>query len=114
MLSNSPDEVEGEAEVRIFNDWPKSWDAAFTLLARGGFVVSSSMEKGGIEFVQIQSQVGGECRLHNPWPDMTVTLYRDGKKPGDLSGSLLKFPTTPGETIVAVPKGTMPARKKVP
>jgi alpha-glucosidase len=106
--------VDGEPVLQIFNSWPKSWDAAFTLLARGGFVVGSSMEKGRIEFVQIQSQVRGECRLHNPWPDMTVTLYRDGKKPGDLSGSLLKFPTARGDTVVLVPKGTMPARKNVP
>ena len=109
--------VDGEPVLQIFNSWPKSWDAAFTLLARGGFVVSSSMEKGRIEFVQIQSQLGGECRLCNPWPDMAVTFYRDGKKPGDLSpdkSGILRFPTTRGETIVVVPKGTMPARKNVP
>jgi len=109
--------VDGEPVLQIFNSWPKSWDAAFTLLARGGFVVSSSMEKGRIELVQIQSQLGGECRLWNSWPDMAVTLYRDGKKPADLSPDelgILRFPTTPGETIVVVPKGTMPARKNVP
>jgi hypothetical protein len=106
--------VDGEPVLRIFNSLPKSWDAAFTLLARGGFVVSSSMKKGRIEFVQIQSQVGGECRLQNPWPGTTVTVYCDGKKPGDLSGSLLKFATTRGDTVVVVPKGTMPARKNVP
>lgn len=113
MLSSSGDEVQDEPVLRIFNDWPKSWDAAFTLLARGAFVVSSSMEKGQIEFVQIQSQVGGECRLRNPWPDKKVTLYRNGKKAEDVSGSLLKFPTEPGETVVAVPKGLKPSRKKI-
>lgn len=71
------------------------------------------MEKGHIEFVQIQSQVGGECRLHNPWPDKSVTLYRNGKKAEDLSGSMLKFPTAPGETVTAVLQGTKPSRKEV-
>ena len=113
MLSSSPEEVDGEPVLRIFNDWPKSWDAAFTLLARGAFVVSSSMEQGQIEFVQIQSKVGGECRLHNPWPGKTVTLYRNGKKNEDLSGSLLVFSTAKGETITVVLKGTKPSRKKV-
>jgi hypothetical protein len=63
--------------------------------------------------VEIQSQVGGECRLRNPWPDETVTLYRNGKKEKELSGSLLNFPTTRGETITVAPKGTTPSRKKV-
>ena len=112
-------EVDGDASgvLQIFNSWPKSWDVAFTLLAPGGFVVSSSMEKGRIESVQIQSQVGGQCRLENPWPGTTVTLYRDGKKAGDLSSDesgLLRFPTAPGEAIVVVPKGTLPASRKVP
>ena len=113
MLSSSTEQADGNPVLRIFNDWPKSWDAAFTLLARGAFVVSSSMEKGRIEFVQIQSQVGGNCRLRNPWPDKSVTLYRNGKKAEDLSGSLLKFPTAPGETVTAVLQGIKPSRKEV-
>ncbi len=113
MLSSSPEEVDGEPVLRIFNDWPKSWDAAFTLLARGAFVVSSSMEKGHIEFVQIQSQVGGECRLRNPWPGKSVMLHRNGRKGENLSGSVLKFPTAPGETVTVVLQGTKPFRRKV-
>lgn len=49
-------------------------------------------ERGRIDFVEIQSQVGSECRLRNPWPDAALTLYRNGKKAEDLSGSLLAFP----------------------
>jgi len=70
------------------------------------------MEKGRIGFVQIQSKVGGECRLCNPWPEKTLTLYRNGKKTKDLSGSLLTFPTARGETITVVPKGSIPCPKK--
>ena len=71
------------------------------------------MEKGHIEFVQIQSGAGEECRLHNPWPDKSVTLYRNGRKGENLSGSVLKFPTAPGETVTAVLQGTKPSRKEV-
>jgi hypothetical protein len=113
MLLSSPEEPDGDPVLRIFNDWPKSWDAAFTLLARGAFLVSSSMEKGQIEFVQIRSNAGGECRLHNPWPDKTVTLHRDGRSAENLSSSLLTFPTAKGEIIVIVPQGLTPSRKKV-
>jgi hypothetical protein len=82
-------------------------------LARGAFLVSSSIDKGQIGFVQIQSKAGNECRLRNPWPDKQVTLYRDGKEAEDLSGPLLKFPTVAGETISVVLQGSEPSRKKI-
>ncbi len=113
MLDSSPASITNDEPIRIFNDWPKDWDAAFTLLARGAFLVSSSMEKGQIEFVEIRSNAGQACHLQNPWLEKTVTLYRDGNKAEDLSGSLLTFPTAKGETIVIVPQGSTPSRKKV-
>lgn len=113
MLSSSPEEVDGEPVLSLFNDWPKSWDASFTLLARGAFLVSSSMEKGQIQSVEIQSQVGGECRLRNPWPEATLTLHRNGKQAEDVSGSLLTFATARGETIIVVPRASKPSRKRI-
>jgi Glycosyl hydrolase family 95 catalytic domain/Glycoside hydrolase family 95, C-terminal domain len=99
--------------IRVFPAWPKEWDAAFTLLARGAFLVSSSMQAGQIEFVEIHSNAGQECHLQNPWPDKTVTLRRDGRKAEDLSGSLLTFSTTKNETIVVVPRGSTVHRMKI-
>ena len=54
-----------------------------------------------------------QCRLRNPWPDTTVTLYRNGTKTEDLSGSLLTFPTAKGETVSVVVKGMKVTRKEV-
>jgi len=102
-----------EPVIRVFPAWPKEWDAAFTLLARGAFLVSSSMQGGKIEFVQVKSQAGGECRLRNPWREVTATLYHDGKKGEDLAGEILTFATCKGETIVVVPRGSTPAAVKV-
>ena len=113
MLSNSTEQADGVPILQIFNDWPKSWDAAFSLLAPGAFLVGSSMNKGKIEFVQIHSQVGGDCRLQNPWNDKTVTLHRNGAKSQSLSGALLNFPTLPGETVTVVLEGTTPSRIKI-
>lgn len=98
----------------MFPSWPKDWDASFTLLAHGAFLVSSSMAKGQIEFVEIKSRLGGECRLRNPWPDKTVTLYRNDNKTENLSGPLLKFQTAKGETITLMPTGRTPRSKKIP
>jgi hypothetical protein len=70
--------------------------------------VASSIERGRIGFVELESQAGGECRLRNPWSESEVTLYRDGKKSENLQGSLLRFPTRKGERIVVVVSGDTP------
>ncbi len=113
MLDSSPDSITNEEPIRIFNDWPKDWDAAFSLRARGAFLVSSAFQNGQIRLVEIQSQVGGPCRLANPWGEGDVTLYRNGTKAEGLSGATLVFTTGKDETIVIVPSGTEPARVKV-
>jgi hypothetical protein len=113
MLDSSPSSITNDEPIRIFNDWPRDWDAAFSLLARGGFVISSAHQNGTIPLVEIQSQTGGVCRLQNPWADKNVTLHRNGKQAEDLSGSLLVFPTVKGETIVMVPQGSTPSSKKM-
>lgn len=113
MLSSSPEEVDDVPVLKIFNDWPRSWDAAFTLLARGAFLVTSSMENGQIEFVQIRSKAGGECRLRNPWPDKAVTLYRNNRKAESLSGFLLRFPTGADETVTLSITGTKLSRREI-
>jgi hypothetical protein len=108
LLQCEPVEPGKQAILRMFPAWPPEWDAAFTLRARGAFLVTSSMHKGQIEFIQIRSEAGAECRLRNPWPESAVSLFRNGKKAEDLSGSLLKFATNRGETIVAVKQGSTP------
>ena len=97
----------------IFPTWPKEWDAQFTLAARDAFLISASMEKGQIEFVEIYSQKGGQCRLKNPWPGTEITLYRDGRKTKDISSSFLVFFIKNGETITIVPKGKALAIKEI-
>lgn len=94
--------------IRVFPAWPKEWDASYTLLARGAFLVTSSMQQGRIGFVELESQAGAECRLRNPWGESEVTLYRDGKKSENLQGSLLRFPTRKGERVVVVASGDTP------
>jgi alpha-L-fucosidase 2 len=61
------------------------------------------MQAGKIEFVQVKSQVGGECRLRNPRLGATVALERDGSQAQDFSGDLLRFATTKGEVIAIHP-----------
>ena len=113
LLQSAPPSPGKDSIIRVFAAWPGEWDAQFQLAARGAFLVSSSMEDGKIEFVEIQSQAGGKCRLYNPWPHTSVTLYRNGAKSEDVSGNLVAFDSSRDETIVLVPHGELPNRKQV-
>jgi hypothetical protein len=99
--------------IRAFPALPREWDASFTLLARGAFLVSSSRTGGKIESVQIKSQAGGECRLRHPWPGTVVTLHRDSTRAEDLAGDVLTFPTRAGEIVVVAPQGSTPSSVKI-
>jgi Glycosyl hydrolase family 95 catalytic domain/Domain of unknown function (DUF5703) len=113
LLWSAPDNPDGDPQLSVFNRWPDDWDAAFSLLARGAFQVSSAHVNGKIPFVEILSQAGNECVLKNPWPANSVTLYRNGQKAEDISGDLLRFRTAKGETIVLVPTGSKPLKIKL-
>ncbi len=68
--------------IHIFPAWPVAWDAQYSLICRGGFVVTSSRRQGQTEFVEVHSQAGTTCRTRNPWPGQSVTIYRNGKNGG--------------------------------
>ncbi|MDR1407137.1 MAG: DUF5703 domain-containing protein [Tannerella sp.] len=112
LLQSVPPSPGEEPVNYIFPAWPKEWDAQFTLAARNAFLISASMEKGQIEFVEIQSAKDGRCLLRNPWGEDELTVYRNGKKSGNMSGLQLTLPAKAGETITLVPKGgTLPAKE---
>ena len=98
----------GDPIIRVFPAWDKNKPAYFKLLAKGGFLVSSCVKNGEVNFVEINAQIGGSCRIRNPWPGETISLYRNGKKAGDLTGSLISFSTSVGEDIKMVKQGVNP------
>jgi hypothetical protein len=110
LLTNASLSPSEDPVIQVFASWPKDWDAEFTLLARGGFLVSSSQRKGEVQFAELLSQLGQECHLKNPWNGAEVMIFRDGKKGENLSGPLLKFATQKGEKIVVVRAGMDPAQ----
>ena len=103
LIQSVPPAPGKEPVIYLFPAWPAEWDASFKLGARGAFLVSASIEKGEIKNVEIESQVGGECRIINPWPDQTLDLLRNQEKAEEISGSLLIIPTVCGEKIDLVP-----------
>jgi hypothetical protein len=101
LLSIAPSPVE-DPVIHIMDGWPRKWDVSFKLQAKGGFLISSSMKSGTIRFVDIVSQLGGECRIRNPWPLTKIILFCNGKKMDEINGSLLKFPTEKGKSYLLV------------
>lgn len=101
-----------ESVIRVFPAWPRDWDAEFKLLVRGGFLVASAMREGSVPFVEINSQLGGECRLRNPWGQGKVALTRSGAKSEVLRGALLRFNIGRSECIRVVPADAIPFEKK--
>ena len=91
-----------EPVIRLFPAWPDEWDASFKLLARGGFLVSSSFKNGQVESAEIISQAGADCMIRNPWPGKSVDLYRNGKKQSLGEKSLFRIKTTKGDHLVLV------------
>jgi hypothetical protein len=90
---------------------PDNWATAFTLLARGAFVVSSEIGKDGtVPGVYIESRKGNVCRIANPWPGneiSVISLTEGGKKikfkTDEKNG--FEFKTLPGHNYLIVPKG---------
>jgi hypothetical protein len=111
LLQSNPPAPAEDPVLHLFPAWPKEWDARFTLLARGGFVVTSSIRNGKAEFVALESQAGAGCRMRNPFAG-AVAIYRNGRKAEALRGDLLTFATTKGEKLLLVPDGTTPASLK--
>ena len=71
--------------------------------------MTASMRDGEIEFVVIESQLGGKCRVRNPWGDeQSVAVFRDESKAEGVNGSLLTFKTREGERITLLRAGTTP------
>lgn len=100
-LSPKPGEV---PVICLYPAWPKSWDAQFSLLARGGFMVISEFKRGEIQFVNIKSLLGKRCLLRNPWSEK-VKVYCNGIFSEELSGELLEFATRKDEDIMIIPEG---------
>jgi len=94
----------GQPEVvHVFPAWPATWSASFRLLARGGFLVSSEIDEGQVSFVEVESRLGEECRVRNPWTGACLLTEIDGASQ-TLRGELLRFPTQPGRHYRLVPR----------
>jgi hypothetical protein len=85
--------------IHLFPAWPKEWDAHFSLLARGNFLVTSKMDNGEIEFVEIKSNSGSQCNLRNPWGKGKVTVFKNNSKVLETTDQFISIPTNEGDVL---------------
>lgn len=105
LVQSAPAEPGGDPIIKVFPAWPKDWDAQFTLLCRGNFLVSSSIKNGEIKFVELLSQSGNDVQMANPWKGKVVQLYKNAVLEQTLTGESISFKTQRMDRIVMVPKG---------
>lgn len=104
-----------ENKIRIFPAIPTDWDStriAFTLLARGAFIVSSERnEEARISQVGIKSLKGNSCRIQNPWKEKKNIVVLEGKAQNRVkfrfeASDVIAFATKPGtEYIIRLDEG---------
>lgn len=103
LLQSNPPAPGEDPILHVFPAWPKTWDARYTLWARGGFIVEASMRGGTIEHLKIDSRAGARCRMRNPFSDRSIALIRNSKRAETLDGALIEFSTSKGEQILLQP-----------
>ena len=88
--------------IHLFPNWDMTKDATFTTLrAMGAFLVSAELTNGEVQYVDILSEKGGECRIKNIWGGRSVSLIRENGKTEVLKGDVdvLVFKTSANETV---------------
>ncbi len=63
-----------EGKIRVFPAVPQGWEGAFSLRARGAFLVSSEMRNDEVAFVGIESLKGNQCNVQNPWTSTKIEI----------------------------------------
>lgn len=85
-----------EPVIRVFPAWPVNWNASFTLLARGGFLVSAAFADGQVTKLEAIAQANTTLRIRSPWKGRPVAVFSGSKKIGVFMDDLIVIPATKG------------------
>jgi len=89
--------------IRVFPAWTQQKDACFRRLrTQGGFLVSSSLVDGKIDWIEVESTAGGLLRLVSPWKKIAVRS--SAKIPSRLltkdAEGIVQVSTHPGDHLI--------------
>ena len=90
--------------LRIAPAFPANRTGRFTLHAVGGFVVSSEIKSGVVQWICIKSLSGNPCKLELPWSKAVLqsNLNRNNKV---VSGNMVEIKTKINEVLMVFPEG---------
>ncbi len=92
-----------DGTLRVFPAFPDRKNGRFTLHAEGGFIVSSEMKSGEVQWICIKSLLGNTFRLALPWKN--AVLQSAQKKIQSVRGETIEVKTNKNELITIVPDG---------
>ena len=98
--------------LRIFPAFPANKKGRFTLHAVGGFIVSSEIKSGEVQWIGIKSLSGKPCKLELPW-DKAVIHSNLKNNSQVIGGSMAEIKTEKNEVMLILPEGQSPRPWKV-
>lgn len=90
--------------LRIAPAFSASKTGRFTLHAEGGFVVSSEITSGKVQWICIQSLLGNPCKLELPWKKAVIQSNLS-KKSRTVNGKVAEIKTRANEVLLIFPEG---------
>jgi len=93
-----------DGTIRVFPAFKGPKTARFTLHAQGGFIVSSEIKEGIVQWIAIRSLHGNLCKLELPW-NMALLNSNNIRKSQKLSGKTVVFKTKTEEYLLLIPEG---------
>ena len=93
-----------EGAIRVFPAWPTHLDASYRdLRTRGAFLVSSQLEDGEVQYIEIKSEHGGDCRIINPWDARILGIIHNGVESKIHAGDEFAMTTSRDDVIIVKP-----------
>ena len=93
-----------DGTLRIFPAFEGAKTARFTLHAQGGFVVSSEIKAGVVQWIAIKSLYGNPCKLELPWNKSSVHSSLN-RKNRSITGQIATLKTKPDEVLILMVEG---------
>ncbi len=91
--------------IRVAPAFPSNQSGRFTLHAEGGYIVSSEIRGGNIQWICIENLNGGTCRVANPWNE-AVMWRMDTRNPVESREEIIEAKLAAGDYIIIASKET--------
>ena len=93
-----------DGTIRVFPAFPDNKSGRFMLHAEGGFIVSSEIKSGEVQWICIKSLLGNPCKIALPWGKGVVqsNLKKTSQR---ISGDIAEIKTRGNEIMTIFPEG---------